>query len=50
MLVSGLVTGLLVGLLGPSAAGLLVTPLGLVLSAAFYVSLYFSFRDCFGEP
>lgn len=50
MLASGVVTGVLVGLLGPSVAGLLVTPLGLVLSAAFYVSLYFSFRDCFGEP
>ena len=24
--------------------------IGLALSSAFYVSLYFSFRDCFGEP
>ena len=35
-----------------SAACLLVLMLGLVLSTAFYVSLYFSFVDCFmfGAP
>lgn len=48
------VTGLLGGVLGlPSALmGLLVLMLGLVLSTAFYVSLYFSFVDCFmfGAP
>jgi hypothetical protein len=50
MMVSGMLATILVALLGPSVAGLLVMPLGLVLSAVFYVSLFFSFRDCFGEP
>ncbi len=31
------------------ALGLLTMPLGLAFSAAFYVSLCFSFDDCFGE-
>ena len=30
--------------------GLLTMPIGLVFSAAFYVSLWFSFKDTFGEP
>lgn len=30
-------------------AGVLTMPLGLVLSAAFYVSLWFGFADCFGS-
>jgi hypothetical protein len=45
-----LLAGLVMGLLGPGLAGLLLIPLGLVVPAIFYVSLYFSFRDCFGEP
>ncbi len=32
------------------ALGLLTMPIGLVFSAAFYVSLWFSFKDTFGEP
>lgn len=50
MLVAGTLVSMLVAALGPSITGLLVMPLGLVLSAVFYVSLYISFRDCFGEP
>lgn len=50
MLTAGMLASLLVALLGPSLTGLLVMPLGLVLSAVFYVSLYISFRDCFGSP
>ncbi|HEV8688890.1 MAG TPA: BPSS1780 family membrane protein [Ideonella sp.] len=49
-LASIMVTSLLVILLGPTLAGLPIMMIGLVLSSAFYVSLYFSFRDCFGEP
>ena len=30
--------------------GVLTMPIGLVFSAAFYVSLWFSFTDTFGEP
>ncbi len=30
------------------AVGVLTMPIGLVLSAAFYVSLWFTFADCFG--
>ena len=40
----GLVTG------ARSALGLLTMPVGLVLSATFYVSLWFSFADTFGQP
>jgi hypothetical protein len=50
MLLAGMLSTLLVALLGPQVAGLVVMPLGLVLSATFYVSLYLSFIDCFGEP
>lgn len=49
MLVS-LLAGVVMGLLGPGLAGLILIPLGLIVPAIFYVSLYFSFRDCFGEP
>jgi MFS family permease len=49
MLIS-MLAGFVLALLGPGVAGLLAIPLGLVLPAIFYVSLYFSFRDCFGEP
>jgi hypothetical protein len=44
-----LVTGLLAGLLGSSMATMLLLPLHLMLTCVFYVSLYFSFVDCFGE-
>jgi hypothetical protein len=49
MLVS-LLAGFVLAMVGPGVAGLLAIPLGLMLPAIFYVSLYFSFRDCFGEP
>jgi len=43
--------GLLAGALGArSAIVLLVPALALTLSTAFYVSLWFSFVDCFGSP
>ena len=50
MVSAGMVASILVGLIGPAFAGLLVMPIGLILTSTFYVSLYFSFRDCFGEP
>jgi hypothetical protein len=50
MLAAGTAAGVLLGLLGPQVAGLVVMPVALMLSAAFYVSLYFGFRDSFGEP
>ena len=40
--------GLLTG--ARQALGWLTMPVGLVFSAAFYVSLWFSFSDTFGEP
>ena len=43
-----MVVGLLTG--ARQALGLLTMPIGLVFSAAFYVSLWFSFSDTFGEP
>ena len=49
VLVFAAVTGLLLGLLGmPGAANVLAIPAGLVLSAAFYISLLFCFNDSFG--
>lgn len=50
MLTAMLLVSFMLALLGASVTGLVAMPLGLVLSSAFYVSLYFSFRDCFGEP
>ena len=49
---AGLVLGasLLAGLVGSGFASLLLLPLQLMLTCVFYVSLYFSFVDCFGEP
>lgn len=48
--VSGLVTALLLGLLGaPQLVGLTALVFGLIFSTAFYVSLVFSFHDCFGQ-
>lgn len=47
----GIVGALLLSLVGGAGAiGLLVVPVGLMFTAAFYVSLYFSFADTFGEP
>ena len=43
------VTGVLLALLGlPDAVNMLAMPAGLVVSAAFYISLLFCFNDCFG--
>jgi hypothetical protein len=50
LVLAGLLTSLMAAVFGPAVTGLLVMPVGLVLTAVFYVSLYFSFRDCFGEP
>ncbi|MCP5271957.1 MAG: hypothetical protein H6932_12080 [Burkholderiaceae bacterium] len=47
---SGLITALLLGLLGaPQLVGLMALVFGLMFSTAFYVSLVFSFHDCFGQ-
>jgi hypothetical protein len=49
--VLSLTVGLLAGALGArSAIVLLVPALAITLSTAFYVSLWFSFVDCFGSP
>jgi hypothetical protein len=49
VLIFGLASALLLGLLGaPQLAGLLGVPAGLVFSAVFYVSVLFTFNDCFG--
>jgi hypothetical protein len=46
-----LVLGLLAGALGLRASVVVLVPaLALTLSTAFYVSLWFSFVDCFGSP
>lgn len=45
-----LLGSVLIALAGPSLAVILMMPLALMLTAVFYVSLYFSFRDCFGDP
>jgi hypothetical protein len=50
-IVLSLVIGLLAGALGARGAIVLLVPaLALTLSSAFYVSLWFSFVDCFGSP
>ncbi len=47
---SGLVTALVLGLLGAAQfVGLAALSFGLLFSTAFYVSLVFSFHDCFGQ-
>lgn len=47
---SGLVTAMLLGLLGAAQfVGLAALSFGLLFSTAFYVSLVFSFHDCFGQ-
>ena len=43
-----MVVGMLTG--ARQALGLLTMPIGLVFSTVFYVSLWFSFTDTFGEP
>jgi hypothetical protein len=49
LLLSVFTLGLLLGLLGaPQLAALLALPLGLAFTALFYISLLFSFNDCFG--
>jgi hypothetical protein len=46
----GLVTALAFSLLGlRQLTGLLALPAGLVFSTIFYVSVLFSFSDCFGN-
>lgn len=49
VLAFGLASALLLGLLGaPQMAGVFGVPAGLVFSAVFYVSVLFTFNDCFG--
>jgi hypothetical protein len=43
-------TNVLAAFAGPTVSTMLALPLHLTLTCGFYVSLYFSFRDCFGEP
>lgn len=47
MLLLGSVLG---ALLGPTVGALLIVPINLAVTCIFYISLYFSFSDCFGEP
>jgi transposase len=50
MLLFGVACGLLFALLGaPQMATIAAAPAVLLFSTAFYVSLYFTFADCFGE-
>jgi hypothetical protein len=50
LLATSVLVGMALAVLGATLAALLAMMLGLMVPAAFYVSLYFSFRDCFGEP
>lgn len=46
----GLAAGTLFSLLGaPQLVGLAAVPAGLMFSTAFYISLYYSFADCFAQ-
>lgn len=45
-----LLGSLLGALLGPAVGALLIVPINLAVTCVFYISLYFSFSDCFGEP
>ena len=46
----GIACGLLFALLGtPQMLGVAALPGGLLFSTAFYVSLYFTYADCFGQ-
>jgi Na+/H+ antiporter NhaC len=50
MMLTGVVLSLLMVLLGgTSLMGLLSMPLALALTSAYYVSLFFTFRDSFGQ-
>lgn len=50
VLLFGLACGLVFALLGaPQMLAVAALPAGLLFSTAFYVSLYFTFADCFGE-
>ncbi len=49
--VAGTVLSLLLMALGNGAlVGLVVMPIGMLLTAAYYVSLFFTFQDSFGQP
>lgn len=51
LVAASLAVTLLVGLLGSGPlAGLVLMPIALMFTTAFYVSLYYSFVDCFGLP
>lgn len=51
LVAASLAVVLLVSLLGSGPlAGLVLMPIALMFTTAFYVSLYFSFVDCFGSP
>jgi hypothetical protein len=43
VMIVSMLAGFVLALFGPGVAGLLAIPLGLMLPAIFYVSLYFSF-------
>ncbi|MEK8031387.1 BPSS1780 family membrane protein [Ideonella sp. DXS29W] len=45
-----LLTNVLSAALGSTLSALLAVPLQLAMTCTFYLSVYFSFRDCFGEP
>lgn len=47
-LASGLLADVLVAAFGPNFAVLIAVPVQLALTCTFYISVYFSFRDCFG--
>ena len=48
---TSLLLGVVGGMLGPSPmVGVLAFAVTLMLSTGFYVSLWFSFVDCFGSP
>jgi hypothetical protein len=45
-----LLANVIAAVLGPVFATLLIVPINLAVTCAFYISLYFSYRDCFGAP
>lgn len=50
LMLAGLFSSALLGDTLGNLGQLLMLSLGLLLTCAFYVSLYFCFRDCFGDP
>lgn len=48
-LLASLLISLVYAILGTTLASLLLMVLGLMMPAVFYISVYFSFVDCFGE-